>query len=111
MANNMGEWDKEHCVQTGNLRGNKNMCRTSHKISTNLKQREGDLEDKGNWHKKIGAKRSAELQQKNLAQQQQKISSWWVADKGERANDEQQKKSKWGAAAEKGAGKQQKNRG
>ncbi len=52
------------------------MCRTSHKISTNLKQREGDLEDKGNWHKKIGAKRSAELQQKNLAQQQQKISSW-----------------------------------
>jgi hypothetical protein len=28
------------------------MCRTSHKISTNLKQRERDLEDKGNWHKK-----------------------------------------------------------
>jgi hypothetical protein len=52
------------------------MCRTSHKISTNLKQREGDLEDKESWHKK-GLERRYQMScsRKKLAHQQQRRSS------------------------------------
>jgi hypothetical protein len=41
------------------------------------------LKTKGTGIKKIGEKILAELQQKKLSEQQQKRSSWRLADKGE----------------------------